>query len=62
MKWIKALWFATSYCAMAFAAEVHAGPLEQPANTWVKRSPLADTPISPRLGMRERSFGITSTA
>jgi len=27
-----------------------AGPLTQPVNTWVKRTPLADTPVSPRLG------------
>jgi hypothetical protein len=26
------------------------GPLPQPANTWVKRTPLADTPVSPRMG------------
>jgi len=26
------------------------GALEQPANTWVKRSPLENTPTSPRLG------------
>jgi hypothetical protein len=26
------------------------GALTQPPNTWVKRSPLADTPVSPRLG------------
>ena len=32
------------------------GPLGQPANTWVKRSPLAGGPISPRMGY-EASWG-----
>lgn len=33
------------------AAAIQAGPpLEQPPNTWVKRSPLETTPVSPRLG------------
>ena len=31
------------------AAELRT-PLSQPVNTWVKRSPLPDGPVSPRLG------------
>ena len=38
----------TEDCADHFVAVPT--PLEQPANTWVKRTPLADTPVSPRLG------------
>jgi hypothetical protein len=34
---------------LVFAA-LQAAPLDQPPNTWVKRSPLEDTPVSPRLG------------
>lgn len=34
-------------CAQGWAEE---GPLGQRANTWVKRTPLAETPVSPRLG------------
>jgi len=36
-----------TFMATAFAQN---SPLAQPANTWIKRSPLADTPPSPRLG------------
>src|SRR5262245_26929003 len=37
---------------LPFAANisVRGDGLAQPANTWVKRAPLADTPVSPRLG------------
>lgn len=31
-------------------AALQAAPLDQPPNTWVKRSPLENTPVSPRLG------------
>jgi hypothetical protein len=34
----------------AMAVRSQSPPLSQPANTWVKRSPLANTPPSPRLG------------
>lgn len=39
--------FATIALATALAS---AAEISQPANTWVKRSPLLDTPPSPRLG------------
>ena len=34
----------------AAARPAASAPLDQPPNTWVKRSPLAGTPTSPRLG------------
>jgi fibronectin type 3 domain-containing protein len=41
------VWGALLFARVASAAPA---PLDQPPNTWVKRSPLADTPPSPRLG------------
>jgi hypothetical protein len=35
---------------VAFSCHTVASGLEQSPNTWIKRSPLADTPVSPRLG------------
>ena len=29
-----------------------------PANVWIKRTPLPDAPVSPRLGYEGRVFGI----
>jgi hypothetical protein len=48
-----ALATATAFIVSAFAGVVALGaatPLDQPPNTWVKRSPLSNTPPSPRLG------------
>lgn len=42
--------FYAACSAFATAAPAQTSPLTQPANIWVKRSPLADTPVSPRLG------------
>jgi hypothetical protein len=44
--------FLTGAATLLFtaAALAQAPPLSQPANTWIKRTPLADTPVSPRLG------------
>jgi hypothetical protein len=50
---MKRMLFATVSLAialMAFPALAVPSTLDQPPNTWVKRSPLADTPVSPRLG------------
>lgn len=41
---------ALSLVAVAAILNSRAGEIAQPINTWVKRSPLADTPPSPRLG------------
>ncbi len=47
-RWLMALWISTT-ASMLFAADPP--PIEsQPVNTWIKRSPLADGPVSPRLG------------
>jgi hypothetical protein len=35
---------------VAFAAPDAQDTLPQPPNTWIKRTPVADTPVSPRLG------------
>lgn len=42
--------FLIGVVVMAFSCHAVAAGLEQSPNTWVKRSPLADTPVSPRLG------------
>lgn len=39
-----------------FISALLVGQIDQPANTWVKRSPLKDAPPSPMLGY-EGSFG-----
>src|SRR3954462_2599947 len=50
MRWINTSWLAALICGLAANIVVQAAPLEQPVNIWVKRVPLADTPVSPRLG------------
>src|ERR1044071_2707193 len=49
--------------SMAIAGNAVAQPklLDQPPNTWVKRSPLKDAPLSPMLGY-EGSFGYDAKA
>jgi fibronectin type 3 domain-containing protein len=42
--------FLIGIVVVAFSCNSVAAGLEQSPNTWVKRSPLADTPVSPRLG------------
>ena len=42
--WLTGIACLTLWCSLVNAE------LRQPANTWVKRSPLPDTPVSPRLG------------
>ncbi len=42
--------FVISVMVLAFSFQAVAADLEQSSNTWVKRSPLANTPVSPRLG------------
>jgi len=42
--------FLIGVVVVAFSCHAVAAGLEQSPNTWVKRSPLADTPVSPRLG------------
>ncbi len=41
---------AASILAIPVIVRSQPPPLTQPVNTWVKRTPLADTPVSPRLG------------
>ncbi len=41
---------AVAVAALTIVAWSQQTQLTQPANTWVKRSPLTDTPPSPRLG------------
>jgi hypothetical protein len=41
---------ASVLLSIAGVAMAQTGSLAQPVNTWVKRTPLADTPVSPRLG------------
>src|SRR5688572_19925879 len=50
MKFINFCVLAGLLLASTVAAIAQTGPLIQPANSWVKRTPLADTPVSPRLG------------
>jgi fibronectin type 3 domain-containing protein len=42
--------FLISVVVVIFSGRAVAAGLDQSPNTWVKRSPLADTPTSPRLG------------
>ena len=50
MSWITSS-SATAFAGLfAIVALAQADPLAQPSNTWVKRAPLAGTPVSPRLG------------
>jgi fibronectin type 3 domain-containing protein len=42
--------FLIGVVAVAFSCNTVSAGLEQSPNTWVKRSPLSDTPVSPRLG------------
>jgi hypothetical protein len=49
------LWFA-GWAAAGLVAAGEPKTLEQPANTWVKRSPLQDGPVSPAMGY-ETSLG-----
>jgi len=44
------LCFVIGVVVVAFSGRAAAAGLDQSLNTWVKRSPLADTPVSPRLG------------
>jgi hypothetical protein len=50
MRWIKTTRIAALICALAAGVSAQLAPLDQAANTWVKRSPLTNTPASPRLG------------
>jgi hypothetical protein len=50
MNWIAKSRAAACVSLLAASAAAQTEPLAQPANTWVKRTPLADTPVSPRLG------------
>ena len=43
-------WLALVLVPMSPSSSAPADPLPQPANEWVKRTPLAETPVSPRLG------------
>jgi hypothetical protein len=62
MRWIKTTRIAALICALAAGVSAQLAPLDQAANTWVKRSPLSNTPASPRLGYEGPWFGTTSTA
>src|SRR2546422_1062195 len=51
-------WFVTALLMAAWPSNVVAQPnllsqLSNPANTWVKRTPLPSTPVSPRLGYED---------